>query len=209
MALTSSAEKKIERAFHIDGRTCETIWDIIAKAGGDLAVEYVCADGRTHQGTHLDDLLRYQNARSRQIRSIKFNNGYHDIIKERKEEVRKARVEVRIDDTPEIYYFVEGETPIVIFISDQLESILESTYLRYPVFYFANIRLSFPTVLIVAISWVPLFIALANLRIFQSVVTRVAYAIFFSGLGHICVGHCRPDSTILRTSLSKGYLCNR
>jgi hypothetical protein len=130
MALTSSAEKTIERAFYIDGRTCETIWDIIAKAGGDLEVEYVCADGRTHQGTHLDDLLRYQNARSRRIRSIQFNNGYHDIIKERKEEVRKARVQVRIDDTPTIYYFVQDETQIVIFISDQLESILETTCLR-------------------------------------------------------------------------------
>jgi hypothetical protein len=36
------------------------------------------------------------------------------------------------------------------------------------------------SVVIVAISWVPLFIVLAKLRIFQSVVTRVANAIFLN-----------------------------
>jgi hypothetical protein len=116
---TTSKPRRREIAFEVGPEQLKRFW-VILGAGTARSIDFTCIDGSTVTTDNLEDLLDFQNGVARRVTEIKFTNGYQS----------DTRVKITCSSgdylrRSAISYEVSGEDKNVVYLSNELDHIIE------------------------------------------------------------------------------------
>ncbi len=115
--MNTSKDTSLRQAFVLTERDVSKLYDALTEFSPDITIEIKCADGLNRKMSNLDDLLKFENPLTREIRELVLvgRTDRYD---------RSARIRFMNEDYSNIWLSLEGPEDAVVKFNSFLEDLI-------------------------------------------------------------------------------------